>query len=114
MNIKATLLPGQNGTKDLQREYGDKLVCVRYRYDEKRQKRIKTIELIIDEKDWIPSIAAAHDAEVFLTIGYTETTLRGQVKAAGGRWDPAQKTWKLTREKVLEIGLENRVRKTPA
>lgn len=114
MDIKATLLPGQNGTKDLQRQYGDKLVCVRYRYDEKRRKRIKTIELIIDEKDWIPSNAAAHTAEVFLTIGYTETTLRSQVKAAGGHWDPAEKAWKLSREKVRELGLESRVKKTPA
>jgi hypothetical protein len=31
MKIKATMLPGQNGTKELQRKYGDQLVCVRYR-----------------------------------------------------------------------------------
>ena len=37
MEIKATLAPGQNGTKRLLKEYGDQLVCVRYRYDKARQ-----------------------------------------------------------------------------
>ncbi len=49
MNVKATLVPGQNGTKRLYKKYGDQLVCVRYRNDKARQKRLKTIELIIDE-----------------------------------------------------------------
>ncbi|GMQ87779.1 MAG: hypothetical protein BMS9Abin08_0987 [Gammaproteobacteria bacterium] len=44
MDVKATLLPGANGTKALLREYGDQLVCVRYRYDKKRHKRYKTVE----------------------------------------------------------------------
>ena len=35
MDVKATLLPGANGTKALLREYGDQLVCARYRYDNK-------------------------------------------------------------------------------
>ncbi len=48
MEIKATLLPGQNGTKQL-----------------------RLVEL---------------------RIGYGETGLREQVKAAGGRWDPEKKT----------------------
>jgi hypothetical protein len=38
------LAPGQNGTKQLLKKYGDQLVCVRYRHDKARQKRIKTIE----------------------------------------------------------------------
>jgi hypothetical protein len=50
-NIKADthLKPGQKGTKALLEQYGDKLLCVRYRYDEKRQVRIKTVELIVSE-----------------------------------------------------------------
>jgi hypothetical protein len=49
--VRTTLAPGQNGTKRLLRQYGDQLVCVRYRYDKLRGKRLKTIELIIDEQD---------------------------------------------------------------
>ena len=37
MEIKRTLLPGQAGTRELLRRYGDQLVCVRYRYDKARQ-----------------------------------------------------------------------------
>jgi hypothetical protein len=41
------LKPGQKGTKALVEQYGDALVCVRYRYDEASRTRIKTVELII-------------------------------------------------------------------
>ena len=29
-------------------------MCIRYRYDEPRRKRLKTVELIVDEIDWEP------------------------------------------------------------
>ena len=38
----------------LLKQYGEQLVCVRYRYDQKRRKRYKTVALIADEKDWLP------------------------------------------------------------
>jgi hypothetical protein len=76
MDIKATLLPGQNGTKQLLAEYGDQLVCVRYRYDKDRFKRFKTVELIVEEKDWIPSNHHEIPKPVWLQIGFEETGLR--------------------------------------
>lgn len=36
MKAYAHLKPGQDDTKRLVARYGDKLVCVRYRYDEAR------------------------------------------------------------------------------
>ena len=48
------LKPGQKGTKQLLAQYGDRLVCVRYRYDAQRKKRFKTVELIVAERDWEP------------------------------------------------------------
>jgi hypothetical protein len=51
MQIRLTLKPGQKGTKKLLRRYGDKLVCVRYRYDPQNKKRYKTVELIEEELD---------------------------------------------------------------
>jgi len=33
MDVKSVFQPGENGTKQLLKEYGDRLVCVRYRYD---------------------------------------------------------------------------------
>ena len=36
MRTRLILKPGQRGTKKLGAKYGDRLLCVRYRYDEKR------------------------------------------------------------------------------
>jgi hypothetical protein len=44
MEVKVTLKPGQNGTKRLVEQYGDQLVCVRYRYGKLKRKRYKTIK----------------------------------------------------------------------
>ena len=41
--------PGERGTKKLLAKYGDGLVCVRYRYDEEKRKRYKTVELIVED-----------------------------------------------------------------
>ena len=55
MQARATLRPGQKGTKKLVARFGAGLICVRYRYDTKRKKRFTTVELIVDQADWIPS-----------------------------------------------------------
>ena len=53
-HLALILKPGQRGTKKLCAEYGERLLCVRYRYDEERRKRPKTVELEVDEVDWEP------------------------------------------------------------
>lgn len=50
MKAYAHLKPGQNGTRRLQEKYGDALLCVRYRYDDVRGVKLKTVEIIVDEK----------------------------------------------------------------
>ena len=56
MRTRLHLKPGQKGTKQLLTQYGDRLVCVCYRYDAQRKKRFKTVEIIVAE----PAIPA-HD-----------------------------------------------------
>ncbi|MEJ1368394.1 MAG: hypothetical protein RPU52_09500 [Candidatus Sedimenticola sp. (ex Thyasira tokunagai)] len=51
MDIRTTPTPGQYGTKQLLKEYSDQLVCVLYRYDKKRNRGYKTVELIVDERE---------------------------------------------------------------
>ena len=51
MKTRLTLKPGQEGTKRLVEKYGDALVCIRFRYDVKNGKRLKTVELIVDRLD---------------------------------------------------------------
>ncbi|MDA3873349.1 MAG: hypothetical protein PF795_05260, partial [Kiritimatiellae bacterium] len=55
MKTKLTLRPGDRGTKKLAEFYGDRLVAVRYRYDEVTRKRIKTAEIIVDEAECPPA-----------------------------------------------------------
>jgi hypothetical protein len=48
METRVTLRPGDRGTKKLVREFGQKLLCVRYPYDPVRRMRHKTVELIVE------------------------------------------------------------------
>jgi hypothetical protein len=109
MEIRATLKPGVNGTKELVRKYGDQLVCVRYRCDKKHRKRYKTVELIIEEKDWLPQVRIPARQRVPVRIGYGESDLRELVKQSGGYWNPDRKAWYLEIVKVLELGLDQRI-----
>jgi len=48
--VRLHLKPGQKGTTQLLAQYGDRLICVRYRYDAQRTKRFKTVELLVADK----------------------------------------------------------------
>lgn len=114
MRMRLTLNPGQRGTKRLLTQYGDRLVCVRYRYDVQRKKRIKTAELIIEETDWQPKARRrAGDTLVMVRVGLSEVEIRQRVKRAGGRWDPKRRVWELRYERVAELGLEARIVEDP-
>ena len=91
------------------KQYGDQLVCVRYRYDKARQKRLKTIEIIVDEQDWNPGVTFPMDKIVPVKIEFGETELREQMKQAGAYWNPEKKAWMLSYRRVLRMGLERRV-----
>ena len=94
MTTRVKLKPGQNGTKKYVTQYGDTLVCARYRYDAQKHKQYKTVEIIVSESDWTPPPAKYPDsALVALKIGVRETALQAQVKAVGGRWDIERKLW---------------------
>jgi len=110
MHIRSTVHPGQRGAKKLLTQYGDRLVCVRYRYDEQRQKRLKTVELIIEEEPWTPP-AAAPPADVLVPVrlAWSEVTLRQQVKQVGGRWDPQRQVWEVRYAQAVALGLAERI-----
>lgn len=94
MKTRLTLIPGQKGTKRLMEKYGDSLVCIRFRYDEKTLERLKTVELIEERSKWTPPPPRyAHDALVPLCIAASDMPLRAKVKAAGGKWKPEEQLW---------------------
>jgi hypothetical protein len=105
--VRLTLQPGRRGTKRLWREYGERLVCVRYRYDEMQGKRIKTVELLVEEVEW--ERRSKIEKIVSLKIRYHEQILREAVKRAGGKWDGERKVWLLPLGEVKRLGLEGRV-----
>lgn len=101
------LKPGQKGTRHLVQQYGDRLVCVRYRYDAKRKKRIKTVELVVAESDWEPRFAP--DEIVALRVAYTDVATRTRVKQAGGVWNADRTVWQLRYDRVVALGLRRRI-----
>jgi hypothetical protein len=116
MQTRLKLLPGQRGTKKLIQTYGDQLVCVRYRYDEERKKRYKTVELIVDEIPWVTNnrrtklkVPASSDKIVSVRVGYGERDIRNRIKEAGGKWNSTEKVWSLPYRKAVEFGLEKRI-----
>ena len=110
MRTRLTLRPGDRGTKKLVEHYGDRLVAVRYRYDPATGHRVKTAEIIVDERDTPPPPANEypHD-QLLIEVGYRETELREKVKQAGGRWDPALQGWILPRHRVVKLNLQHRL-----
>ena len=110
MRTRLHLKPGQRGTKLLLAQYGDRLVCVRYRYDARRRKRFKTVELIVAEREWNPSAPRfTDDAPVGVRVDFAEVDLRQRVKQAGGKWNPDRKVWDLRYAAVTALKLEARI-----
>jgi len=98
------------GTKQLLAQYGDRLICVRYRYDVRRKKRLKTVELLVAERDWEPPRPRfAHDQIVGLRIPFADVAVRARVKEAGGTWNPARRVWELRYDRAIALGLEDRI-----
>jgi len=114
LRTKLTLRPGQRGTKKLLKQFGDRLVCVRYRYDETSGKRLKTAEIIVDETGWdvgdrdIPS-----NERRYVVVHPHELRIREKVKAAGGRWHPHKVDWSLPHDRIVSLGLADRMLAEP-
>ena len=111
METRLTLRPGQNGTKKLVAQYGERLIRVRYLYDAKRQKRYKTVELIIEETAWTPGARSQHrpDDRVLVRIGYGEAELRRRLLSHGAVWRPRLRLWEIRWRAVRTLGIEWRV-----
>jgi len=91
-------------------QYGDRLVCVRYRYDAQQKERFKTVELIVAEREReLPPPRFAADTIVAVRVSFAEVELREQVKQTGGKWNRSHKVWELCYEHVVALKLEARI-----
>jgi hypothetical protein len=110
MQTRLKLRPGDRGTKQLVAKYGDRLVCVRYRYDAENKRRYKTVELIVEEVGWQPRPRPLPAGTVMVVkVKWGEAELARRVRQAGGRWNPNKRAWELRYDRVVELGLEERV-----
>jgi hypothetical protein len=101
--------PGQKGSKRLVELYGDRLLCVRYRYDEIRRVRLKTVELVVEEKPWQPPFRFRDEDMAAVTVGFGETALREKLRKLRAQWDPEAKVWMVQYRKIRGTELEARI-----
>ena len=116
MEIRLTLRPGMAGTKRLLARYGERLVCVRYRYDRATGRRVKTAELIVQDVAWAGRSRKRrndHDL-VGVRVSWNESELRAAIKRAGGIWRPRQRLWELSWAAVRTLNLNGRVVEEPS
>lgn len=108
MITRLKLKPGQKGTKKLAAEYGEALVCVRYRYDRATCTRAKTVEIIVEKKAWTPP-QIPDNTLVPVRIDFSDSALREKAKAARGRWDPEVRLWFIRYGKIKGTNLEKHI-----
>ncbi len=115
MRVRLVRRPGQHGTKAYVTQYGERLICVRYRYDEATQKRYKTIEIIVDEQPWVPKKAKpsmrklAADTLVGVRLDRTDRTNYHHLWRMGALWDPKLGVWHLRYDEAIALGLTDRI-----
>ena len=81
-----------------------------YRYDEKRGVRLKTAEIIVEEKPSTPAFRYRDTDIVTVMVPYIAKDLREKLKAAGGRWDPEEKLWRVRYGSIRgDAGLVERI-----
>ncbi|MFI5198689.1 MAG: hypothetical protein ACHQJD_08735, partial [Thermoanaerobaculia bacterium] len=75
--VRKTLRPGKRGTRKLVKAFGDRLVCVRYRYERKRGLRWTTVELVVTApRRWTPKPLPNAGALVYVRTGPKDLDLR--------------------------------------
>jgi hypothetical protein len=109
MKTRLVLRPGQRGTLQLSRIYGDRLLFVRYRYDIDRRIRLKTIELVVDEAPWSPDKQREPDASVYIVTSTKELALHARIRQAGGRWNNERGAWCVSYAQAKSLGLIGRI-----
>ncbi len=95
MKTHTHLKPGQKGTRRLVEQFGDKLLCVRYRYDEIRHVRMKIVEIVVNERPCKPPLQYRDQDIVEVMVQFANKTLRDRLKTAGGRWNPEKGLWQV-------------------
>jgi hypothetical protein len=108
MKAYAHLKPGQDGTKRLVERYGKALLCVRYRFDETRGVKLKTVKIIVDETP-LRKPRFRDDDLVPVRVAFGEKELREKLRAMRARWDGERKVWYVRYGLIRNTPLEERL-----
>jgi hypothetical protein len=112
VKTQTSLKPGRKGTKRLVEQYGNALLCVRYRHDTIRGLRLKTVELVVEEKPYRPWLRYRDDDIVSVIVSYSETELRDRLKKACGKWNSGERLWRVLFGAILgDTELKGRILK---
>ena len=102
MRTRLTLNPGAPGTRQLLKQFGDRLLYVRYRYDEARNLRVKTAEIIVEERPWAPRPKPAPLDYVHIRLPKPDPqspsppALDKAIRRLGGVFHESTQTYRLT------------------
>lgn len=110
MTTQEKIMAGKPGTKKWIKKYGKDFVCIRYKYDHENKRKIKTVELIVEETAWEKdNKRMPYNKKVGIRIRFGEKNLGIIVRSAGGIWDKKRKIWILPYGQVKALGIENRI-----
>ncbi|MBN1480493.1 hypothetical protein EH223_20765 [candidate division KSB1 bacterium] len=110
MDIQRRVAPGNPGTIKYMQEYGDRLVCVRYKYDKSEMIKYKTIEIIVSKEPWTPrQDYIPMNKNVYLKVQLHERWLQRLIRSAGGKWIKEKARWRLPYGTAKSLGLEDRI-----
>ncbi|ASM78948.1 hypothetical protein VITFI_CDS3171 [Vitreoscilla filiformis] len=125
--VRKKIAPHQPGAGRWAERFGAYLVCVRYRDDLDTQRRVVTVELMVDERPLptppapppapaappAPAPSEHPAASVGVRIEGWELNQRRQAKQAGARWHPNLGLWLMTRAQAEAAGLSDRITPLP-
>jgi hypothetical protein len=101
LRVARTYAPEQNGAKRFSHRYGDQLVCVRHRLNDKGTVRHTTVELLIESTPIVPRMRSL----VAIRIDHADRATRALMLACGATWQPGQRYWLLARVVAKNLSL---------
>jgi len=105
-----TIKAGKPGTEKWVKKYGESLVCVRYKYDPINRRKLKTVELIVENKPWIKNESRIPANKIVgIKVSYGEKNVGILVRKAGGEWNKEKRLWELPYMIAVNLGLEDRI-----
>jgi hypothetical protein len=108
--VRKTMRPGQSGTVRFVRDWGNRLVCVRYRFDASGGVRYTTVEIMTSEpRPWRPPKRPTPDALVYLKVDRNDWKAIRKLREARVWWDRERGLWRTRYDVADRLRLKSRI-----